>query len=136
MRGDSSSHKFKRVEDRIGLMVKEDINLDQMTETGAMVQTAIQDRIIGVTDLEEILEKIADTLYIEGRVVEKVIEMKGMVTTTIEIGTDQGREHLKETIEGIEGSSNGRSRSGSRASTNRDTIRCFLFCFPFCKKLS
>ena len=60
----------------------EDISLDQMTETGAMVQTAIQDRIIGVIDLEEILEKIAD------RVVEKVIEMKGMVTTTIEIGTD------------------------------------------------
>ena len=24
-----------------------------------------------------------------------------MVTTTIEIGTDQGREHLQETIEGI-----------------------------------
>ena len=67
-----------------------------MTETGAMVQTAIQDRIIGVIDLEEILEEIA------GRVVEKVTEMKGMVTTTIEIGTDQGREHLQETIEGIE----------------------------------
>ena len=28
--------------------------------------------------------------------------MKGMVTTTIEIGTDQGRAHLQETIEGIE----------------------------------
>ena len=36
------------------------------------------------------------------RVVEKVIEMKDIVTTTIEIGTDQGREHLQETIEGIE----------------------------------
>ena len=28
--------------------------------------------------------------------------MKGMVITTIEIGTDQGREHLQETIEEIE----------------------------------
>ena len=61
-----------------------------------MVQTAIQDRIIGVIDSEEILEEITD------RVVEKVTEMKGMVTTTVEIGTDQGREHLQETIEGIE----------------------------------
>ena len=77
-------------------MVKEDISLDQMTETGAMVQTAIHSRIIGVIDLEKILGEIT------GRVVEKVTEMKGMVTTTIEIGTDWGREHLQETIEGIE----------------------------------
>ena len=96
MRGDLSSHKYIRVGDRIGLMVKEDISLDQMTETGAMVQTAIQGKIISVIDLEEILEEIA------GRLVEKVTEMKGMVTTTIEIGTDLGREHLQETIEGIE----------------------------------
>ena len=53
-----------------------------MIETGVMVQTAIQDKIIGVIDSEEILEEIAD------RVVEKVTEMKGVVTTTIEIGTD------------------------------------------------
>ena len=53
-----------------------------MTETGAIVQTAIQDRIIEVVDLEEILEEIS------GRVVEKGTEIKGMVTTTIEIGTD------------------------------------------------
>ena len=59
-----------------------------MTETGAMAQTAIQDRIIDVVDLGEISEEIAD------RVVEKGTEMKGMVTTTIEIGTGQGREHL------------------------------------------
>ena len=62
-------------------MVKEDISLDCRIETGAMVQTAIQDRIIKVIDLGENLEEIA------GRVVE-VTEMKGMVTTTIEIGTD------------------------------------------------
>ena len=77
-------------------MVKEDIRLDQMIETGVMVHTAIQDRIIGVIDSEEILEEIAD------RVVEKITEMKGMVTTTIEMGTDHGREQLQETIEGIE----------------------------------
>ena len=88
MREGPLSHKYAKVGDRIGLTVKEDISLGQMTETGAMVQTAIQDRIIGVADLEEILEEIV------GRVVEKVTEMIGMVTTTIEIGTDQGREHL------------------------------------------
>ena len=59
-----------------------------MTETGAMVQTAIPDRIIEVVDLGEISEETAD------RIVEKGTEMKDMVTTTIEIGTDQGREHL------------------------------------------
>ena len=32
-------------------MVKEDTSLDQMIETGAMVQTAIRDRIIGIVDL-------------------------------------------------------------------------------------
>ena len=82
MRENPLSHKYTKVGDRIGLMVKEDIILGQMTETGAMVQTVIQDRIIGVADLEEILEEIV------GRVVEKVTEMIGMVTTTIEIGTD------------------------------------------------
>ena len=81
MRGDPSSHKYIKVREGIGLMVKEDINLGQMIETGVMVQTAIQDRIIGVIDSEEILDKIV------GRVVKKVIELKGMVTTTIEIGT-------------------------------------------------
>ena len=59
-----------------------------MTETGAMVQTAIQDRIIEVVDLGEISEEIVD------KIVEKATEMRGMVTTTIEIGTDQEREHL------------------------------------------
>ena len=59
-----------------------------MTETGAMVQTAIPDRIIKVVDLGEVSEETSD------RIVEKDTEMKDMVTTTIEIGTDQGREHL------------------------------------------
>ena len=59
-----------------------------MTETGAMVQRTIPDRTIEVTDLGEILEEIVD------KVVEKGTEMRGMAATTIEIGTDQGREHL------------------------------------------
>ena len=69
-------------------MVKRDIIPDQMTETGAMAQTAIPDRIIKVIDLGEILEEIV------GSIVGKATEMKGMVTITIEIETDQEREHL------------------------------------------
>ena len=61
-------------------MVKKDISLDHMT--------VILDRIIEVVDLGEILEEIVD------KIVQKDTEMKGMVTTTIEIGTDQEREHL------------------------------------------
>ena len=77
-----------KVGGRIGLMFKEDISLDHMTEAGAMVQKTIQDRIIEVTDLGEILEEILD------KIVEKGTEMRGMVTTMIEIETDQEREHL------------------------------------------
>ena len=88
MREGPVSHKYIKVEDRIGLMVKEDIGLDHMTETGAMAQTAIPEGIIEVIDLREILEEIVD------KIVEKGTEMRGMVTTIIEIGTDQGREHL------------------------------------------
>ena len=61
-----------------------------------MVQTEIPDRIIEVIDLGEISEGTT------GKIVEKGTEMKGMVTRTIEIGTDQGRGHLQETMEGIE----------------------------------
>ena len=90
------SHKYIKGGDRIGLMVKRDINPDQMTETGVMAQAAIPDRIIKVIDLGEILEETV------GKVVEKATEMKGMVTITIEIETDQEIEHLWETIEGVE----------------------------------
>ena len=88
MREGPLSHKYIKVGDRIGLMVKRDISPDQMTETGAMVQTAIQDRMIEVIDLGEILEETV------GRVIEKATEKKGMVTITIEIETDQETEHL------------------------------------------
>ena len=63
-------------------MVEKDISPGQMTETGAIAQTAIPGRIIKVVDPGEISEETAD------RVVEKGTEMKDMVTTTIEIGTD------------------------------------------------
>ena len=66
-----------------------------MIETRVIVQTIVQDKIIEVIDLEEISEGIID------RIVEKVTEMKAMVTT-IEIGIDQGREPLKEAIGEIE----------------------------------
>ena len=76
MEGDPSNHKRIKVGDRIGPMAKEDISLDQMIEIGIMMQIAMQDRIIGVIDLEETLEEIV------GRIVGKATEMKGMVTTT------------------------------------------------------
>ena len=77
---------YKRGQDRY--VVREDINLGHMTETGAMVWTALQDRIIKVIHLGEFLEEIID------KIVEKGTEMRGMVTATIEIETDQEREHL------------------------------------------
>ena len=69
-------------------MAKGDISLDQMIEIETMAQTEIQDRIIEVVGLEETLEGII------GKIVEKGTEMKGIVTTTTEIGIDQGRDHL------------------------------------------
>ena len=88
MREGHLSHRYIRVEDRIDPMAKGDISLDQMIGIGAMVQTEIQDRIIMVIGLEETLVGII------GKILEKGIETKGTVTTTIEIGIDQGREHL------------------------------------------
>ena len=40
MREGPLSHKYIKVEDRIGHKVKEDISLDHMKEAEAMVQTA------------------------------------------------------------------------------------------------
>ena len=60
-----------------------------------MAQAEIQDKIIEVIGLEEALGGITD------KIVERDIEMKGIVITVIEIEIDQGREHLQETIEEI-----------------------------------
>ena len=88
MREGHSSCRYIRVEDRIDPMDKGDISLDQMIETEAMAQTEIQGKNIEVVGLEETLEGII------GKIVERDIGMKGMVTITIEIEIDQGREHL------------------------------------------
>ena len=88
MREDSLSCRYIKVGDRIGLLVRRDISPDQMTETGAMAQMVMPDRIIKIIDLGKILEEIVD------RIVGKGTEMKGMVTITVEIETDQEREHL------------------------------------------
>ena len=77
--------------DKIGLMVKGDIEPGQMIETRVVVQTIIQDKIIELIDLEEISEGRTD------RIVEKSTEVKGMVTT-IEIGIDQEGEPPQGTI--------------------------------------
>ena len=69
-------------------MAKEDISLDQMIGTGVMTKSETQDRIIEVIGLEETLGGII------GKTVERDIGIKGMAITTIEIETDQGREHL------------------------------------------
>ena len=95
MKGDPSSPRYIRVGDRIGLMVKEYIEPGQMIKTRVMVQTIIQDKIIEVTDLEEISEGTTD------KIVEKNTEVKGMVTT-IEIGIDQEGELSQEIIGEIE----------------------------------
>ena len=88
MREGHLSHRYIRVEDRIGPMAKGDISLDQMIGIEAIAQKEIQDKIIKVVGLEETLEGII------GKIVEKATGTKGMVTTTIEIGIDQEREHL------------------------------------------
>ena len=67
-----------------------------MIGTVTMAQTEIQDKIIKVIGLEETLGGITD------KIVERDIEMKGIVITVIEIEIDQGREHLQETIEETE----------------------------------
>ena len=64
-----------------------------MIGTGTMAQAKIQDKIIEVIGLEEALGVITD------KIVERGIEMKGIVIAAIEIEIDQGREHLQETME-------------------------------------
>ena len=118
MREGPLSHKYIKVGDRIGPMAKRSISPDQMTETGAMAQATIPDRIIKVIDLGEILEETV------ARVVEKATE-------TI-YGNNNNRDRNRSRERTFVGnyrrgrsSSNDRSRSGSRASMNRDRIRYY-----------
>ena len=67
-----------------------------MIGTGTMAQAEIQDKVIEEIGLEEVLGGITD------KIVERGIEMKGIVITVIEIEIVQGREHLQETIEETE----------------------------------
>ena len=74
-------------------MAKWDTSLDQMIGTGTMAQAEIQDKIIEVICLEETFEGII------GKIVERDIGMKGIAVTAIEIEINQGREHVKGTIQ-------------------------------------
>ena len=91
-----SSQRYIRVGDRTDPMARGDISLDQMIGTGTMAQAEIQDKTIEVIGLEETLEGII------GKTVERDIGMKGIAITAIEIEIDQGREHLRGTIEETE----------------------------------
>ena len=84
MREGHSDHRYIRVEDRIDPITKGDISLGQMIGTGTMDQVEIQDKIIKVIGLDEALGGITD------KIVERYIEMKGIVITAIEIEIDQG----------------------------------------------
>ena len=119
MKGDPLSHRYIKVGDKIGLMVKEDIELDQLMETRFMVQTIIQDKIIEVIDLEEISEGITD------RIVEENTEVKGYDNSNRDGNRSRERTFTRN-YRRDRSTSNDRSRPGSRASTNRDRIRCYV----------
>ena len=119
MREGPLSNKYTRVGDKLGPMVKEGIRPGQMTETGVMVQTAIQDKIIRVIDSEEIFRGNSRWSSREGYRNERY-------------GNNNNRDRNRTSKRTFVGncrrdrsSSNNRSRSGSRASTNRDRIRCY-----------
>ena len=91
MKENPLSHKYVRVGDKIGLVVKEGTKPGQIMETGDIAQTIMQGKIIEAIESEETPEGMVD------RIIEKVTGMKGMVTT-IEIGIGQEKESLKEVM--------------------------------------
>ena len=91
MKGNLSSYKYKKVGDKPDPMVKQDTKAGQTMETGGIVQTIKQDKIVEAIDSEETLEGMVD------RIVEKATGMKGMVIT-IETGIGQGKESLQEAM--------------------------------------
>ena len=97
MRENLLNPRFTKAEDEIDLMIREHIRLDQRIETGDMMQTAAQDRIIEVIDSEKILEEII------GRILGKGIEVRDIIIM-IELGIGIGQETgiLQGVMEGIE----------------------------------
>ena len=89
MKENPLSHKYTKVGDKTDPMVKEGTRPGQTMETGDIVQTIMQGKIIEAVDSEEIVQGTVD------RIVEKAMGMKGMITT-IEIGIGQGKESLQE----------------------------------------
>ena len=70
-------------------MVREVIKTGQVVEIGDNSQIIDPDRITEVTILEKTLEGMVE------RIIEETMGMKDIMTT-IEIGTGQEKEHLKE----------------------------------------
>ena len=85
------SHKCTEVGDKIDPMVKEDTKAGQIMETEGIARTILQGKVIDAIDSEETSEGTID------RIVEKVIGIKGMVTT-IEIRIGQRKESLQEVM--------------------------------------
>ena len=97
MKGDPSNPTYTGVEDKVALMIRGHIRLDQRIETDVMAQAIMQDNIIEVIDSEEISEETIE------KTVDKSTEAKGIaMAIEVEIGIGQEREPLQEIIEGIE----------------------------------
>ena len=91
MKENLSSHKYTKVGDKTEPMVKEGTKACPITETGGIAQTIMQGKVIEAINSEETSGGTVD------RIVEKALEMKGIVIT-IEIGIGQGKESLQEVM--------------------------------------
>ena len=116
MREAPLSHKYIKVGDRIGLMVKENISLDQMIETGGYgADSNTRQNYLGS----------------RSRGNSRQSSREGNRNERYGNSSNRDRNRLRErTFAGNyrrdRSSSNDRARSGSRASTNRDRIRCYV----------
>ena len=119
MREGPLSHKYIKVGDRIGLMVKRDISPDHMIETGVMAQAEIPERIIEVVVLEENFRGNNRQDSRERYRNEKYGNNNNRDRNILRERTFVGSYRRDRS------SSNDRSRLGSRASMNRDGIRCY-----------
>ena len=89
MKESLSNHKYTKAEVKIDPMAREVTRIGQMVEVGDSSQIIVQDKIIEATDLEEMLEGIAD------RVIEEITGMKDTITIT-EIEVDQEKDISQE----------------------------------------